>query len=118
MRILANHGSDKRFAFLRGRWRKTWHDLKGKTQMEQQGRSETIVGLGTLADYSDSAGESGDEERCEEAPTSFHAPVAPGGQAVRPSDTEGMVKEARRARAKEWTEQRRRIVAHNLKHVN
>lgn len=105
MRILANHGSDKRFAFLRGRWSKSWHDLKGKAQIEVQERSETMVGLGTLADYSDSAGESGDEEGYEGASTRF---IVPDIQAVQPRDAEEMAKEARRIRAKEWSEQRRR----------
>ena len=108
MRILANHGSDKRFAFLRGRWRKAWDDLKDKARIEEQERSETIIGLGTLADYSDSAGESGDEERCDEESTSFRAPIAPDIPAVQSREAEEMAKEARRTRAREWSEQRRR----------
>lgn len=28
LRILANHGGDERFEFLRGRWKSTWQALK------------------------------------------------------------------------------------------
>ncbi|KIJ26818.1 hypothetical protein M422DRAFT_785124 [Sphaerobolus stellatus SS14] len=32
MRILANHGADSRFAFLRGRWKNSWQKIKSDAQ--------------------------------------------------------------------------------------
>lgn len=42
MRILANYGSDKPFAFLRGRWRRKWNLIKIKARAqpeEEKGRN-------------------------------------------------------------------------------
>lgn len=33
MRILANHGADKRFAFLRGRWSRAWQITKARIKL-------------------------------------------------------------------------------------
>ncbi|KAJ7074808.1 hypothetical protein C8F01DRAFT_1205653 [Mycena amicta] len=64
MRILANYGADKRFAFLRGRWKA---DSKGST----------LVGLGNLAGYGDSDSDE-DAEQCEPGPdTALVARQAP-----------------------------------------
>jgi hypothetical protein len=55
MRILANHGSDPRFAFLRGRWKDTWNKIKQDVSSKE---SDTAVGrgsaMGALAGYEDS----------------------------------------------------------------
>ncbi|KAE9409209.1 hypothetical protein BT96DRAFT_931980 [Gymnopus androsaceus JB14] len=61
MRILANHGADARFAFLRGRWSRAWKIVKArvradKVEEEQQKaapKAET-PGMGLVADYGDS----------------------------------------------------------------
>lgn len=50
MRILANHGGDHRFAFLRGRWSKYWNAVTDHTRTELLKRDEP-AGLGGLAGY-------------------------------------------------------------------
>ncbi|KAF7361422.1 hypothetical protein MSAN_01175300 [Mycena sanguinolenta] len=83
MRILANYGSDKRFAFLRGRWKHAWTAMKRKAEKDLEAKSAAPSGLGNLADYGDS-----DEDEDEaEAPQTELA--------------------ARQARAKAWAESRR-----------
>lgn len=64
MRILANHGGDKRFAFLRGRWKRCWSQEKkaalGEKKDLHRVAAESSSGLVGLASYSDSDEE--DEE--------------------------------------------------------
>ena len=50
MRILANHGADHRFAFLRGRWSKHWKAATDHARNEMLKRDEP-AGLGGLAGY-------------------------------------------------------------------
>lgn len=50
MRILANFGADKRFAFLRGRWSRSWASMKHHSK---DAKAKTPA-LGALANYSDS----------------------------------------------------------------
>jgi len=49
MRILANHGADHRFAFLRGRWSRFWEAMTDNAR-ETLKRDEP-AGLGGLAGY-------------------------------------------------------------------
>jgi len=55
MRILANHGTDKRFDFLRGRWARAWNLSKAKERQRKQNletaSSSGVKALGTLAGY-------------------------------------------------------------------
>ncbi|KAL5480487.1 hypothetical protein ACEPAI_1757 [Sanghuangporus weigelae] len=58
-RILANHGADRRFAFLRGRWSRAWVRAKAKAvaaDMQKEDRKKTASSsqLTGLADYGDS----------------------------------------------------------------
>ncbi|KAL5521985.1 hypothetical protein ACEPAF_1841 [Sanghuangporus sanghuang] len=58
-RILANHGADRRFAFLRGRWSRAWVRAKAKaaaaaTQKEDKEKTASRSQLTGLADYGDS----------------------------------------------------------------
>ncbi|KAL5501109.1 hypothetical protein ACEPAH_9496 [Sanghuangporus vaninii] len=58
-RILANHGADRRFAFLRGRWSRAWLRAKAKaaaaaTQKEDKEKTASRSQLTGLADYGDS----------------------------------------------------------------
>ncbi|KAG1743884.1 hypothetical protein EDB19DRAFT_1697653 [Suillus lakei] len=109
MRILANHGADKRFAFLRGRWRGS--DNKKSIQSAQSLRASQNVGLGGLAAYGDSDNE-GSEEESENGEIS---PLTVGESSATALDSlenrdvrlEEAEQEARRARAREWAAQRR-----------
>lgn len=87
MRILANHGADPRFAFLRGRWSRFWRLTKHRLQEERRKETETAV-LGELAGYGSDEGES----------------EAEGPEPA--VDAEEAAKEARRARLRDWKEKR------------
>ncbi|KAG5650520.1 hypothetical protein H0H81_011951 [Sphagnurus paluster] len=110
MRILANHGSDKRFAFLRGRWSRTWKLFKAKAKLErdQEQKKQKAGSLSVLAGYGDSdASDSGDaaDDRAPRNSPPLPAPTAPPYPP--PPEDENAAKEARQLRAKEWAEQRR-----------
>lgn len=66
MRILANHSGDERFAFLRGRYARTWDSMKaaGKRAKlfdpNRKAREEKAVGA-LLGDYDSSDDEEDDE---------------------------------------------------------
>jgi hypothetical protein len=112
MRILANHGGDKRFAFLRGRWARAWKPEKGKvveknTAKQIQVEERTGVGLGVLADYGDSDEEDGINPD-DNAELTMETKEDEGAIENRPdAETDVAVKEARRVRAKEWAKKRR-----------
>jgi hypothetical protein len=57
MRILANHGADDRFAFLRGRWSRCWKAATDQARTEILKRDEP-AGLGGLAGYGSDDGDS------------------------------------------------------------
>ena len=122
MRILANHGVDPRFAFLRGRWSRAWRLTKGKLRLELEAdkkRKEEEVqrssgaSLGGLAGY----GSSDDEDEGSAADVREDVSVKPISPSEKPPPTpEGLAKQqpdddalkaARRARAREWAEKRR-----------
>jgi hypothetical protein len=90
MRILANHGADKRFAFLKGRWSRFWNATKDKGRLRQK---ET-VGLGGLTGYGSNDSESNDSKSADENEKSI-------------DDKDEQLKQARRLRLKEWIEKRR-----------
>lgn len=119
MRILANHGADSRFAFLRGRWPRAWKMTKTRIRIEgekakaKDAKQTNVVALGGLAGYGDSGTES-DESGGEvppAAPDSGDSLVAAADTSVSSyvavDDAEDEAKRARRARAKEWAEKRR-----------
>lgn len=135
MRILANHGGDKRFAFLRGRWGSAWAAARARAR-EQKAREEKEaagkVGLGGLADYGDSDEDSNSdaeerggaedvggvelETQGQEGP---NVGVASGKAGAEPEeddddDVDAAVKAARKWRAKEWADMRRKRLAVGL----
>ncbi len=137
MRILANHGADRRFAFLRGRWSRTWKIAKGRARLgfgkeKQAKEEEKPAALGGLTGYGDSDEESGSLFEAEPlAATEANAAVndamaAKSSSEEQPistiisdnnpmhdigSSSEEALKEARRARAREWAEKRRALKA-------
>ena len=122
MRILANYGSDKRFAFLRGRWSRGWNLIKAKARLEtdkekdqtgkpdEVGKNQSGLGLGLVTGYGS------DEEDVEEP-----SAISKDGDALpaEPPDStmvaEEAAKEARRKRAKEWAEKRREMKSMEFK---
>lgn len=68
LRILANHASDPRFEFLRGRYKTTWERLKAEARRESDvksgraGKEKKVVGV-LLGRYESSDDEDGDEDR-------------------------------------------------------
>lgn len=118
MRILANHGSDKRFAFLRGRWARTWRLEKGRIKVQNLAEKEKEAeksggGLGGLADYGDSDQDDDDDEphKSAEGSTNPTGEVTAYSRTIDATtqDTAKIadIQEARRAKAKEWAEKRR-----------
>jgi hypothetical protein len=106
MRILANHGGDKRFAFLRGRWALAWKTAKLKVgaEREAEARKNTGGSLGGLLGYGDS-----DAESDEGSPKESMVSESKEEPVIDKDNSEDMVKEARRARAREWAEKRRAV---------
>jgi hypothetical protein len=120
MRILANYGSDKRFAFLRGRWSRKWSFIKAKARLETEKNKETEEmeknqagsGLGLVTGYGsdDDENSEGDNDMAGmvvKGKDTAHSPPAepPDSTTV----VEEAAKEARRKRAKEWAEKRREM---------
>ncbi|CAE7190429.1 unnamed protein product [Rhizoctonia solani] len=99
MRILANHGADPRFAFLRGRWKRAWAGMRQEqeTPPNKEPKRSVIGGLSTYASDSDSGQKSGDEEESD----NHVVQEAPPEQ-----DEMEKLKAERRARAKEWARKR------------
>ncbi|KAG6833343.1 hypothetical protein H0H87_008519 [Tephrocybe sp. NHM501043] len=114
-RILANHGSDARFAFLRGRWSNTWKLAKGKAKMakaKEEQEKQSASGLGVLAGYGDSDADSEEDADARDKTEIESQPAISSTEpnsAPRTMDAEAL-KEARRARAKEWAEKRRNML--------
>lgn len=119
MRILANHGADKRFAFLRGRWSRAWKLMKIRLQTEEtpkqtarKDEERTGGSLNALAGYGDS---DGDGSHSEEQPAEtvkddgLLAHTSKGEILTDPNakKDDASIREARRARAKVWVESRR-----------
>ncbi|KAF9480272.1 hypothetical protein BDN70DRAFT_877776 [Pholiota conissans] len=114
MRILANHGGDRRFAFLRGRWGRAWKLAKAKARLEKEkpvlaATESKPAALGVLAGYGSDSDNSDGEEGKEESdskeliPEVLPLPIPP------PTTTsdEELAKEARRRRLKQWAEARK-----------
>ena len=126
LRILANHGADRRFAFLRGRWRRAWALAQAKARVAKAdaARPPPSIGLGIVAGYgsdSDEASAGSDREDGTQslAPPEDGSAVSAGAehepgpslaleQAIRGTfDLEDAAKEAKRKRLREWMERRR-----------
>ncbi|EJD00321.1 uncharacterized protein FOMMEDRAFT_30403 [Fomitiporia mediterranea MF3/22] len=98
-RILANHGADKRFAFMRGRWRRAWVRAQARAataaakeeEDKKKAKGLELMGLGA---YGDTDEEESEEEKPPDVTNNEDA-----------ADAAKM--EARRARAREWAAKRR-----------
>jgi hypothetical protein len=106
MRILANHGANKRFAFLKGRWSRSWRLIQAelrieKKEKERRERKEKEHGLGMLAGYDSDSG-SNEVNATEEEQNQSNQQKEKACE----SEIEAK-KEMRRQKAKEWAERRR-----------
>jgi hypothetical protein len=129
-RILAHHGADVRFAFLRGRWSRAWARAQAevnlavlKQEQEQEIKAQIAGALGGLTGYGSGSEEDGAEDDNgggdggdgSSDNVTEHAQVLEGvaedGQATLGAQSEQVAlrvaQEARRAKAREWAEKRR-----------
>lgn len=112
MRVLANYGADKRFAFLRGRWKRSWVLAKHRARVELERKEEEKkrgVGLGLVAGYGSDEESNDDEKESREGDGEGKQLEVKGEDTavVTPLGSEEAVREARRLKAKEWAEKRR-----------
>ncbi|KZT01941.1 uncharacterized protein LAESUDRAFT_730638 [Laetiporus sulphureus 93-53] len=131
MRILANHGADRRFAFLRGRWSRAWEVIKGRARLDSEQekqraeQAQSSVALPGLGGYGDS-----DDEADAESHSGTTSVDEPREQIARRNEGDHQaariagqpesaheetqsadlteLQRARRARAKQWAEERQR----------
>ncbi|KAN0136960.1 hypothetical protein V8E53_005401 [Lactarius tabidus] len=111
-RILAHHGADARFAFLRGRWGRAWARAQMDVRREVLVEREAQGGLGGLTGYgsgSESESEAehsgGDEDDAGAGGSEDSVQVAIAQTAEEPAVL--TTQEARRAKAREWAQKRR-----------
>ncbi|KAI9069861.1 hypothetical protein FKP32DRAFT_1586549 [Trametes sanguinea] len=124
MRILANHGADPRFAFLRGRWSRAWRLTKTKARIDMDAakgqdskKKETtrvpatsVAAIGGLGEYGDSDEEEEggiDPVSPTETRADQQADDVPTEESNALAGSDDILKAARRARAREWAEKRR-----------
>ena len=121
-RILAHHGADPRFAFLRGRWGRAWARAQADARREvlAEREAQNAGALGGLTGYG-SGSDSGDGDGgadADGASATEYAPTPMGGaldvqdQAILgEAEPEELAvraaQEVRRAKAREWAEKRR-----------
>jgi len=125
-RILAHHGADVRFAFLRGRWSHAWALAQAEANRavleEEREKAQSADALGGLTGYGsgseeddaedDNVGDAvdGSSDNVTER-TQVLEGAAEDGQATQEAQSEEVAlrvaQEARRAKAREWAEKRR-----------
>ena len=129
-RILAHHGADVRFAFLRGRWSRAWARAQAEAnravlEEEEREKAQGAGALGGLTGYGSGSAEDdaedgnggggGDAVDGSSDNVTEHTQVLEGaagdGQATQEAQSEEVAsraaKEARRTKAREWAEKRR-----------
>jgi hypothetical protein len=127
-RILAHHGADVRFAFLRGRWSHAWALAQAEANravFEEREKTQSAGALGGLTGYGsgsegdaddDGGGGGGDDDVVDGSVDNVteHTQVLEGaaedGQTQEAQSEEVALRatqEARRAKAREWADKRR-----------
>ncbi|KAG8986068.1 hypothetical protein FRB94_014011 [Tulasnella sp. JGI-2019a] len=132
-RILANHGMDPRFAFLRGRWKRRWDATKAKSAaplpLPPLAARPTLVAYGSDSDSdtdSVSVNNGGGAHPQDEAPRSIESNIAASAPALnvehghadtnanpslgpseKPNSDVTANQAAKRARLREWSQKRR-----------
>lgn len=116
-RILAHHGADPRFAFLRGRWGRAWaraqasahRDVLAEREAQSSGALGGLTGYGSGSEDDDAVDEGGGGVT-EPVPVLEEASDVQSPQEAAQSEEElalRVAQEARRAKAREWAEKRR-----------
>jgi hypothetical protein len=105
MRILANHGRDVRFSFLRGRWKCAWIRVKEEEMAKlERLKPKPTVSLSNLIAYgTDSEEEGADGSNQSGLASTMETRPQRAERGVPEED----VKAARRLRAKEWAKKRK-----------
>ena len=124
-RILAHHGADPRFAFLRGRWGRTWaraqaeahRDVLAEREAQSSGALGGLTGYGSGSEDDDDDDDDAVDEGggsgggTEPAPVLREAPNVQSPPEAAQSDEQELAlrvaQEARRVKAREWAEKRR-----------
>ena len=105
MRILANHGNDARFSFLRGRWKYAWIRLKEEEMAKlERSKPKPVTALSNLIAYGT---DSDEEDAGEDNVAALVSSVATQRPGLEADDVGEEVKATRRLRAKEWAKKRR-----------
>ncbi|KAH9045977.1 hypothetical protein EDB84DRAFT_1587066 [Lactarius hengduanensis] len=114
-RILAHHGADARFAFLRGRWGRAWARAQADARREilAEREAQDAGALGGLTGYgsgSEGEGESsgGGGDGGGDSDDGVRVVIAQAAQEPEPEEPAAdATQEARRAKAREWAQKRR-----------
>ncbi len=124
-RILAHHGADVRFAFLRGRWSRAWALAQAEANravLEERENAQSAGALGGLTGYGSASDDDAEDDKDggdDEIKVNNgdgvteHAQVLGGtleDEQVNQEPEEVALRtaqEARRAKAREWAEKRR-----------
>jgi hypothetical protein len=110
-RILAHHGADARFAFLRGRWGRAWARAQADARRKVLAEREAQGALGGLTGYGSGSGSESEGE-----PSSAGGGDDDAGAGIDGGEDDVQVvietaarttQEARRAKAREWAQKRR-----------
>jgi hypothetical protein len=123
-RILAHHGADVRFAFLRGRWSRAWALARAEANRavleEEREKAQGADALGGLTGYGSGSEDNAEDDNGDAVDggsdnvterTQVLEGAAEDGQATQEVQSEEVAlreaQEARRAKAREWAEKRR-----------
>lgn len=123
-RILAHHGADVRFAFLRGRWSRAWALAQAEANRAEREKAQSAGALGGLTGYGSGSEDDAEDDNDSDGAvdgtsdnvterTQVLEGSAEDGQATREfeaqfeEDALRAAQEARRAKAREWAEKRR-----------
>jgi|SRR6266850_2495197 len=114
-RILAHHGADPRFAFLRGRWSGAWAraQVEAHREMLAEREAQNAGALGGLTGYGSASASEDEAEDHDGGGGGGGGDVTERVQAL--EEAQGVseelalrvAQEARRAKAREWAEKRR-----------
>jgi hypothetical protein len=110
-RILAHHGADPRFAFLRGRWSRAWArvQVEAHREMLAEQEAQNAGALGGLTGYGSASASENEAEDHDSGggDVTEHVQALEEAQGVSEELALRVAQEARRAKAREWAEKRR-----------